>query len=111
LDEDEADIAEARAEGDRASKSKAKHALASRYSLEKKLVKLSTRKGKKITSTIWQFGYFQQVSLVDDWQHRGRELSKLFAFDIFIMLKTMTHFVVDCCILHRIEKVSWFKED
>jgi hypothetical protein len=68
----EAVIAEARAEGDRASTAKAKHALASRYSLEKKLVKLSTRKGEKITPTIWQFGHFQQVSCVDDWQRRGR---------------------------------------
>jgi hypothetical protein len=54
-----ADIAEARADGDMASTSKAKDVLVSRYSQEKKLVKLERRKRKKLMLMIRHFEYFQ----------------------------------------------------
>jgi hypothetical protein len=64
---------------------KAKDALTRRNAQEQKLVKLEKRKGKKITSVVWQTGYFQQVSPIDDWREKVQN--------------------IDCCI-HRNWNVS-----
>jgi hypothetical protein len=64
-DKEEADVADAPAEGDMTSGVKAKEALQKRHHREKKMVVLQTRKGKRITSIVWQGGYFAQASLLD----------------------------------------------
>jgi hypothetical protein len=63
-----ADVADAVAEEDMTSVSKAKDALRKRHFHEKEMVVLTSRNTiKKITSMLWKSEYFAMASIVDDW--------------------------------------------
>jgi hypothetical protein len=75
-DEEAADVADVRAEGNTACRVKAKEALRTRCYQEKKKVILTSRTGKRVTSVLWQGGFFRMASLADNWNSSARQLKR-----------------------------------